>query len=84
MSPLGPQSGYPRRVEDFGAAESAIRRAISVVDDGEDLSEFEISDYLGTPASILRATERESDASEMRNRAEKPFQKAKSQEENGE
>jgi tetratricopeptide (TPR) repeat protein len=71
------QSGYFLRVGNFGAAEKAIRRAISVMDKIAELSDYEKSDYLGTLASILEATGRGSEAAEMQKRAEELFQQAK-------
>jgi tetratricopeptide (TPR) repeat protein len=71
------QSGFFLRVEDFGAAEKAIGRAISIIDRIEELSDSEKSDYFGTLASIMRATGRDSEAAEMQNRADELFQAAK-------
>ena len=71
------QSGYFLRIENFGAAEKAIGRAISVIDKIEELSGYEKSDYFGTLASIMRATGRNSEAAEMQNRANELFQAAK-------
>jgi hypothetical protein len=67
------------RVEDFGAAEKAIGRALSVIDRIEGLSDSEKSDYFGTLASIMKATERSFKAAEMQNRADDLFQQAKKQ-----
>jgi len=62
-------------------AEAAIRRAISVMYSVSDLSDPEKSDYLSTLASILEATGRKAEASEMRDRAERLFEQAKQQSE---
>jgi tetratricopeptide (TPR) repeat protein len=73
------QSGYLLRAGDFNAAEKAISRAISVMDEVEHLSGYEKSDYLSTLASVLDATGRSGEATEMRSRAEELFQRAKRQ-----
>ncbi len=78
------QSGYFLRVGDLGAAEKAIGRAISVMDKIEKLSDYEKSDYLGTLASVLEATERSSEAAEMQNRSRELFQQAKARDESEE
>jgi tetratricopeptide (TPR) repeat protein len=78
------QSGYLLRVEDLGAAEKAIGRAISVMDEIEGLSDYEKSDYLGTLASILEATGRNPEAAEMQTRAEQLYQQAKKRNESDE
>jgi tetratricopeptide (TPR) repeat protein len=78
------QSGFFLRVEDFGAAEKAIGRAISVIDTIEGLSDSEKSDYFGTLASIMKATGRSSEAAEMQNHADKLFPAANKQDENEE
>ena len=78
------QSGFCLRVEDFGAAEKAIGRAISFMDKIEKLSDYEKSDYFGTMASIMKATGRSSEATEMQNRADKLFQAAKKRDESEE
>lgn len=61
------------------AAKTAIRRAISVMDAVEQLSGCEKSDYLATLASILEATGRNSEATEMERRAQQLFDKTKSE-----
>lgn len=61
-------------------AETAIRRAISVMDKIEQLSGYEKSDYLATLASILDATGHTSEAEEMRNRAQQLFEQSKKKE----
>jgi tetratricopeptide (TPR) repeat protein len=71
------QSGFLLRVGDFGAAEKAVKRAISVLDEVEGLSDSEKSDYFGTLASIMKATGRNSEAAEMQNRADELFQAGK-------
>lgn len=71
------QSGFYLRVEDFGAAEKAIVRAISVIDRIEGLSDSEKSDYFGTLASIMKATGRSSEAAEAQKRADELFQNTK-------
>jgi tetratricopeptide (TPR) repeat protein len=78
------QSGYLLRVEDLGAAEKAIGRAISVMDEIEGLSDYEKSDYLGTLGSILEATGRNPEAAEMQTRAEQLYQQAKKRNESDE
>jgi tetratricopeptide (TPR) repeat protein len=78
------QSGFFLRVEDFGAAEKAIGRAISVIDTIEGLSDSEKSDYFGTLASIMKATGRSSEAAEMQNHADKLFQAANKHDESEE
>jgi tetratricopeptide (TPR) repeat protein len=64
------QSGCLLRMGNMAPAETAIRRAISVMDKIEELSGYEKSDYLARLASILDATGRNSEAGEMRNRAQ--------------
>jgi tetratricopeptide (TPR) repeat protein len=76
------QSEFFLRVEDFGAAENAVQRAISVIDRIEELSDSEKSDYFATLASIMKATGRSSEAAEMQNRADELFQRAKERDEN--
>jgi tetratricopeptide (TPR) repeat protein len=71
------QSGCLLRMGRFGPAETAIRRAISVMDGIEELSGPEKSDYLSTLASILEATGRSSEAGELRNRAQQLFEQTK-------
>lgn len=73
------QSGYLLRVGDFNGSKKAISRAISVMDEIENLSDYEKSDYLSTLASVLDATGRGGEATEMRSRAEELFQRAKQQ-----
>ena len=73
------QSGYLLRIGDFGASEKAISRAISVMDEIEDLSHYEKSDYLSTLATVLEATGRADEAKAIRSRAEESFQRAKQQ-----
>lgn len=63
-------------------AETAIRRAISVMDKIEQLSGYEKSDYLATLASILDGTGHTSEAEEMRNRAQQLFEQSKKESEN--
>ena len=75
------QSGCLLRMGKLAPAEAAIRRAISVMDSVSDLSDPEKSDYLSTLASILEATGRKAEASEMRDRAERLFEQAKRQSE---
>jgi tetratricopeptide (TPR) repeat protein len=71
------QSGCLLRTGNVIPAETAIRRAISVMDKIEELSGYERSDYLTTLASILEATGRNSEAEEMRNRAQQLFEQSK-------
>lgn len=52
---------------------SEIDRAISVMDKVEELSGYEKSDYLSTLASILEATGRKTEATEMESRAQQLF-----------
>jgi tetratricopeptide (TPR) repeat protein len=68
------QSGCLLRMGKTAPAEAAIRRAISVMDTVEQLSGYEKSDYLGTLASILEATGRNSEAAEMKSRAQQFFE----------
>jgi tetratricopeptide (TPR) repeat protein len=76
------QSGCLLRMGKLNLAESAIRRAISVIDKVGDLSDYEKSDYFSTLASILEASGRNSEVAEMRNRADQLFERAKQQNEN--
>jgi tetratricopeptide (TPR) repeat protein len=76
------QSGCLLRMGKVAPAEAAIRRAISGMDQIEELSGYEKSDYLATLASILEASGRNSEAAEMRNRADQLFEQAKKQAEN--
>jgi Flp pilus assembly protein TadD len=71
------QSGCLLRMGKMVPAEAAIRRAISVMDTIAQLSGYEKSDYLGTLASILEVTGRESEAIELRKRAEELFEQCK-------
>jgi tetratricopeptide (TPR) repeat protein len=75
------QSGCLLRMGKTAPAEGAIRRAISVMDMIEQLSGYEESDYLGTLASILEATGRNSEATEMQNRAQQLFEQTKKENE---
>ena len=77
------QSGCLLRMGKVSAAETPIRRAISVMDKVDNLSDYEKSDYLSTLASILEATGRNSEGTEMRARADQLFEEAKKQGENG-
>jgi tetratricopeptide (TPR) repeat protein len=76
------QSGCLLRMGKVAPAEAAIRRAISGMDQIEELSGYEKSDYLATLASILESTTRESEAEETRKRANELFEQAKKQAEN--
>jgi hypothetical protein len=78
------QSGCLLRMGKLGPAEAAIRRAISVMDQTGDLSDYEKSDYLSTLASILEATGRSAEGVEIRNRAEQLFEQARQQNESEE
>lgn len=69
------QSGYLFRAHQLGLAETAIRRAIAVMDGIEELSDLEKSDYFSTLASILEAQGHASEAEEMRERAKILFEK---------
>jgi len=75
------QSGCLLRMGKLTPAETAIRRAISVMDKIDNLSDCEKSDYLSTLALILEATGHNSESTEMRNRAEHLFEQAKRQNE---
>jgi tetratricopeptide (TPR) repeat protein len=75
------QSGCLMRMGKLVPAEAAIRRAISVTDKIANLSDYEKSDYLSTLASILEATGRTTEGSEMRGHAEDLFEQAKRQNE---
>lgn len=78
------QSGCLLRIGKVAPAEAAIRRAISAMDQIEELSGYEKSDYLATLASILEASGRNSEAVEMRSRADQLFEEAKKRNENQE
>lgn len=71
------QSGSLLRMDRLETAETAIRRAISVMDQVEVLSGPEKSDYLTTLASILEATDRGTEAVELRTRAQQLFEEVK-------
>ena len=71
------QSGCLLRMGKIAPAETAIRRAISIMDEVEQLSSYEKSDYVATLASILEATGRDFEATEMRNRAQRLFEETK-------
>ena len=73
------QSGCLLRTGNLGAAETAIRRAISVMDGIDQLSGYEKADYLTTLASILEAAGRNSEAEEMRSRGQELFEESKRQ-----
>jgi tetratricopeptide (TPR) repeat protein len=75
------QSGCLLRMGNVAPAETAIRRAISVMGKIEQLSGYEKSDYLTTLASILEATGRNSEAEETRNRAQQLFEQSKKENE---
>jgi tetratricopeptide (TPR) repeat protein len=75
------QSGCLLRTGNVAPAETAIRRAISVMDKIEELSGYEKSDYLTTLASILEAAGRNSEAEEMRNRGQQLFEQSKKENE---
>jgi tetratricopeptide (TPR) repeat protein len=70
------QSGFLLRMGDLVSAETAIRRAMSVMDNVEELSGYEKSDYLATLASILEATGRNTEAQAMRQRAQELLEQA--------
>ena len=70
------QSGSLLRMDRLEPAETAIRRAISVMDQVKELSGPEKSDYLTTLASILEATDRDAEAAELRSRAQQLFEEA--------
>jgi len=78
------QSGCLLRMGKLIPAEAAIRRAVSVMNRVEHLSDYEKSDYLGTLASILEATGRNSESEGMKSRADELFQRAQKQNENQE
>jgi len=78
------QSGSLLRMGRLGPAEAVIRRAISVMDQIGDLSDYEKSDYLSTLASILEAHGRGAEGAEMRYRAKQLFEQAKQQNESEE
>jgi tetratricopeptide (TPR) repeat protein len=75
------QSACLLRTGNVAAAETAIRRAISVMDKIEELSGYEKSDYLATLALILEASGRNSEAEEMRNRAQQLLEQSKKENE---
>ena len=76
------QSGCLLRMGRIAPAEASIRRAISVMDKIDKLSDYEKSDYLATLASVLEGMGRDSEAVEMRNRANRLYEDAKKQSEN--
>jgi nephrocystin-3 len=78
------QSGCLLRMGKLLPAETAIRRAIGVMDKVEELSSYEKADYLATLASILEAAGRNSEAAEMHTQAEILFKQAEKQNENQE
>lgn len=75
------QGGFLLRIPSLGPAEEKIRRAISVVDQVESISDYEKSDYFGTLAEILEASGRKKESVEMKDRADALFQKAESESE---
>ncbi|HVN18722.1 MAG TPA: hypothetical protein VMU05_08115, partial [Dongiaceae bacterium] len=78
------QSGCLLRMGKLIPAEAAIRRAVSVMNRVEHLSDYEKSDYLGTLASILEATGRNSESEGMKSRADELYQSAEKRNENRE
>lgn len=70
------QSAYFLRVGEFGSAETTIRRAVSVMDEIEALSDYEKSDYLSVLASVQEATGHHAEAVETRKHAEELFERA--------
>jgi tetratricopeptide (TPR) repeat protein len=75
------QSGCLLRMGKTAPAEAAIRRAISAMDTVEQLSGYEKSEYLNTLASILETTGGDTEATELRKRAEQLFEQAKKENE---
>lgn len=73
------QSGSLLRMGRIAPAEAAIRRAITVMDKIDKLSDYEKSDYLATLASVLESTGRHSEAAEMKTRANQLYEHAKKQ-----
>jgi tetratricopeptide (TPR) repeat protein len=71
------QSGSLLRMDRLEPAEKAIRLAISVMDQVEELSGPEKSDYLTTLAAILEATDRGTEAAELRTRAQQLFEEVR-------
>jgi tetratricopeptide (TPR) repeat protein len=70
------QSGYFLRMGDLESGEKAIRRAISAMDDIEELLDGEKADYLATLASILEPSGRHAEAEELRKRSKELFARA--------
>lgn len=73
------QSGFFLRVGDFSFAEAAIRRALSVVDSVDELSDYEVSDYWSVLASVLDSAGRQSEAREMERKAQELYERAEKQ-----
>jgi tetratricopeptide (TPR) repeat protein len=71
------QSGYLFRIQSFDLAETKIRRAISVMDGIDSLSDYDRSDYVATLSSILEAKGQMEEATGMRKRAEALYRRAK-------
>jgi tetratricopeptide (TPR) repeat protein len=70
------QSGYLLRISEFKRAEETVRRAISVMDQIDALSDYERSDYLNTLASILEAAGRDSEVAALKKSADELFRQA--------
>jgi tetratricopeptide (TPR) repeat protein len=64
------QSGYFLRISELSRAEEKARRAISAMDQIDELSDYERSDYMNTLASILDATGQNSESAALKIRAE--------------
>ncbi len=69
-------SGYLLGIKDLGLAEAKVRRAMSVMDGIESLSDYARSDYVATLATILEARGCEEEAVGMRKRADEIYQRA--------
>jgi tetratricopeptide (TPR) repeat protein len=70
------QSAYLLRTGEPSPAETTIRRAVSVMDEIETLSDYEKSDYLVVLASVLEATGRDAEAAEIQKRAQELYARA--------
>lgn len=71
------QSGHLLRAGRFADAETAIRRVIGAMDEGNDVSDFEKSDYAATLASALEGLGRKNEADEAGKRAEDLLERAR-------
>lgn len=77
------QSGYLLRTHDLSLAEAKIRRAMSVMDGIESLSDYKKSDYAATLATILEATGSDEESMQWRKLADALYQSAEKESERG-